>query len=157
MSRLDLDGVMRHCREVGVNLAFECRCDDLTGFGDADLIVAADGANSAIRTRYSERFTPTLDERPNLLAWYGTTRLFEPLSLIFRQNQDGLIIAHCYQYSGTHSTFLVDSSRHLSEAGLVDVRSKPRLCAAFADDLQGTALIEPEHLVPKCASSRTPG
>ena len=99
----------RHCREAGVApRSSTAGCDDVSEFADADLIVAADGANSAIRTRYRERFEPTLDERPNLLAWYGTTRLFEPLSLIFRQNQDGLIIAHCYQYSPTHSTFLVE-------------------------------------------------
>ena len=109
MARIDLlSALHRHCRQVGVGLEFDRRCDDVAEFADCELIVAADGANSAIRTRYRERFEPTLDERPNLLAWYGTTRLFEPLSLIFRQNQDGLIIAHCYQYSPTHSTFLVE-------------------------------------------------
>ncbi len=92
MARIDLlQALHRHCREVGVSLEFERRCDDVAEFSDCDLIVAADGANSAIRTRYRQQFEPTLDERPNLLARYGTTRLFEPLSLIFRQNQDGLI------------------------------------------------------------------
>src|SRR5262245_62097400 len=109
MARIDLlRALHRQCRDVGVSLEFERRCDDVREFVDCDLIVAADGANSAIRTRYRERFGPTLDERPNLLAWYGTTRLFEPLSLIFRQHADGLIVAHCYQYSPTHSTFLVE-------------------------------------------------
>ena len=109
MARIDLlRALHRHCREAGVDLEFERRCDDVTECDDCDLIVAADGVNSAIRTRYRDRFKPTLDERPNLLAWYGTTRLFEPLSLIFRQNRDGLIIAHCYQYSRTHSTFLIE-------------------------------------------------
>jgi hypothetical protein len=124
-----------------VTLAFECRCDDLTGLGDADLIVAADGANSAIRARYSEQFAPTLDERPNLLAWYGPTRLFEPLSLIFRQHQDGLIIAHCYQYSGTHSTFLVEVPPETSHRAGLDRMSEAESLAyyeaAFAEDLHG--------------------
>ena len=146
MSRLDLlTALYRHCREAGVQLAFECRCDDLTGFGDADLIVAADGANSAIRARYREHFVPTLDERPNLLAWYGTTRLFEPLSLIFRQNQDGLIIAHCYQYSRTHSTFLVEVPPDtFHRAGLDRMSEADSLAyceAAFAEDLQGHPLL----------------
>ena len=146
MSRLDLlTALYRHCREVGVNLAFECRCDDLAGLGDADLIVAADGANSAIRTRYRERFTPTLDERPNLLAWYGTARLFEPLTLIFRQNQDGLIIAHCYQYSGTHSTFLVevppDTFQNAGLDRMSEAQSLAYCAAAFAEDLQGHPLL----------------
>jgi 2-polyprenyl-6-methoxyphenol hydroxylase-like FAD-dependent oxidoreductase len=109
MARIDLLRTLhRHCRQVGVSLHFERQCDDVAELSDCDVIVAADGANSSIRARYREQFEPTLDQRPHLLAWYGTTRLFERLSLIFRQNRDGLIIAHCYQFSRTHSTFLVE-------------------------------------------------
>src|SRR5262245_17285272 len=47
MARLDLlRALHRHCREVGVVLEFERRVDDVEEFADADLIVAADGANS---------------------------------------------------------------------------------------------------------------
>ena len=146
MSRLDLlTALHRHCRTVGVNLLFGRRGDDLTEHGDAELIVAADGANSAIRTRYRERFLPSLDERPNLLAWYGTTRLFEPLSLIFRQSAHGLIIAHCYQYSPTLSTFLVEvPPETFDRSGLGRMSEAESLAyceAAFADDLQGQALL----------------
>ena len=146
MARIDLlSALQRHCRQVGVSLEFDRRCDDVAEFADADLIVAADGANSAIRTCYRDRFEPTLDERPNLLAWYGTTRLFEPLSLIFRQNQDGLIIAHCYQYSPTHSTFLVEAPPEtFHKAGLDRMAEAGSLAwceAAFAEDLQGHPLL----------------
>jgi 2-polyprenyl-6-methoxyphenol hydroxylase-like FAD-dependent oxidoreductase len=146
MARIDLlTALQRHCERVGVDLEFDHRCDDVTGLSDADLIVAADGANSAIRTRYRERFEPTLDERPNLLAWFGTTRLFEPLSLIFRQNQDGLIIAHCYQYSGTHSTFLVEVPPDtFHRAGLDRMTEAEGLAyceVAFSEDLHGHPLL----------------
>ena len=128
-----------------MSLEFDRRCDDVAEFAGAGLIVAADGANSAIRTRYRERFEPSLDERPNLLAWYGTTRLFEPLSLIFRQNQDGLIIAHSYQYSPTHSTFLVEvPPETFRKAGLDRMSEAESLAwceAAFAEDLQGHPLL----------------
>ena len=146
MARIDLLGVLhRHCRQVGVRLDFDRRCDDVTAAADADLIVAADGANSAIRTRYRDRFEPTLNERPNLLAWYGTSRLFAPLSLIFRQNQDGVIIGHCYQYSPTHSTFLVEvPPGTFGKAGLDRMSEAESLAyceAAFAEDLQGHPLL----------------
>jgi anthraniloyl-CoA monooxygenase len=145
IARIDLLAALyRHCREAGVSLEFDRRCDDVSELADADLIVAADGANSAIRTRYRDRFEPMLDERPNLLAWYGTTRLFEPLSLIFRQEQDGLIIAHCYQYSRTHSTFLVEvPPATFHSAGLDRMSEAESLSyceAAFAEDLQGHPL-----------------
>jgi len=146
MSRLDLLAALhRHCRQVGVHLAFDHRCDDLAELADGDLIVAADGTNSAIRTHYRERFEPTLDEQPNLLAWYGTTQLFEPLSLIFRQNQNGLIIAHCYQYSGTHSTFLVEVPPDAFHRAGLDRMTKTESLAfcedAFSDELQGHPLL----------------
>ena len=146
LARIDLLGSLhRHCRQAGVAIEFGRRCDDVTEFADADLIVAADGANSTIRTRYRERFEPTLDERPNLLAWYGTTRLFEPLSLIFRQGEDGLMIAHCYQYSPTHSTFLVEvPPETFRKAGLDRMTEAASLAyceRAFAEDLQGHPLL----------------
>jgi 2-polyprenyl-6-methoxyphenol hydroxylase-like FAD-dependent oxidoreductase len=146
MARIDLLGALQwHCRQAGVQLEFEHRCDDVTEFADADLIVAADGAKSAIRTRYRERFGPTLDERPNLLAWYGTTRLFEPLSLIFRQTHDGLIVAHCYQFSSTHSTFLVevppDTFRRSGLDRMSEAASLGYCETAFAEELQGQPLL----------------
>ena len=146
MARIDLlTALHHHCRDAGVTLDFNRRCDDVAELADADLIVAADGASSAIRTRHRDRFGPTLDERPNLLAWYGTTRLFEPLSLIFRQHRDGLIIAHCYQYSRTHSTFLVEVPPDtFYNAGLDRMSEAESLAyceAAFAEDLQGHPLL----------------
>jgi 2-polyprenyl-6-methoxyphenol hydroxylase-like FAD-dependent oxidoreductase len=145
-ARIDLlTALYRHCRDVGVTLEFGRRCDDVRELADADLIIAADGANSTIRTRYQQRFEPVLDERPNLLAWYGTTRLFEPLSLIFREHRDGLIIAHCYQFSRTHSTFLVEVPPDtFHRAGLDRMSEAESLAyceAAFADDLRGHALL----------------
>lgn len=146
MARIDLlEALHEHCREVGVVIEFERKVDDVTEFADCDLIVAADGANSAIRTRYAEHFQPTLDERPNLLAWYGTTRLFRPLSLIFRQVEDGLAIAHTYQYSATHSTFLVEvDPQTFRNAGLDRMNEAESMAyceKVFADDLLGHALL----------------
>jgi 2-polyprenyl-6-methoxyphenol hydroxylase-like FAD-dependent oxidoreductase len=146
MARINLlEALHEHCRKVGVQIEFERRFDDVTEFSDADLIVAADGANSTIRSRYKEHFQPSLDERPNLLAWYGTTQLFPALSLIFRQNDDGLVISHTYQYSPRHSTFLVEvDPETFRKAGLDRMNEAQSLAyceKAFAEDLQGHKLL----------------
>jgi len=146
MARIDLLRALReHCAQVGVDIAFEHKADDIGEFADCELIVAADGANSAIRTRYQHHFEPTLDVRPNHFAWYGTTRLFDPLSLIFRQNADGLLIAHTYRYSRTHSTFLVECDPATFSAAGLDRMSEAESLAycerVFADDLQGHPLL----------------
>lgn len=146
LGRLEmLMALHEQCRRVGVALEFDRKFDDVAAFSDCDLIVAADGANSAIRSRYKEQFQPSLDERPNFLAWFGTTRLFEPLSLIFRQNRDGLVIAHTYQYSATHSTFLVEVDPSTFRNSGLDRMSETqslRYCEqVFAEDLQGHELL----------------
>ncbi len=146
MARIDLlKALHAQCRKVGVEIVFDHRVDDPADLGPCDLIVAADGANSAIRTRDREHFRPTLDERPNLLAWYGTTRLFDALSLIFQQNEDGLLIAHTYRYSRTHSTFLVECDPPtFAKAGLGRMSEAESLAyceRVFAEDLQGHRLL----------------
>jgi 2-polyprenyl-6-methoxyphenol hydroxylase-like FAD-dependent oxidoreductase len=146
MPRIALLGALHeHCRNVGVAIEFERKVEDVAEFADCDLAVVADGANSTIRARYREHFEPSLDQRPNLLAWFGTTRLFEPLSLIFRQNADGLVIAHAYQFSATHSTFLVEMDPVTFEkaglAGAGEAESLRYCEQAFADDLRGHELL----------------
>lgn len=146
MARIDLlKALHAQCRAVGVAIEFGRRVDDPALFADCDLVVAADGANSAIRTRLARCFEPTLDERPNLLAWYGTTRLFDALSLIFRQGPDGLLIAHTYRYAPTLSTFLVECDpATFARSGLDRMTEAESLAyceRVFADDLQGHPLL----------------
>lgn len=146
MSRLHLLRALReHCVAVGVALEHGRRVDDVGELADCDLVVAADGAGSAIRTRFADHFEPTLDVRPNLLAWYGTTALIDPLSLVFRQNEHGLLIAHAYRYSRTHSTFLVEvDPRTFAAAGLDRMSERESLAyceRVFAADLGGEPLL----------------
>jgi anthraniloyl-CoA monooxygenase len=146
MARIDLLRALHaQCRKVGVAIEFGRRIDDPATLGDCDLIVAADGANSAIRTRLRDHFQTTLDERPNLLAWYGTTRLFDALSLIFRQSEDGLMIAHTYRYSPRLSTFLVECDpQTFRRAGLGEMNEAESLAYcehAFREDLDGHRLM----------------
>jgi len=146
MARIDLLRTLReHCRALGVAIEFGRKVDDLAEFADCDLVVAADGAASAIRTRHREHFQPTLDLRPNLLAWYGTTAPFDPLSLIFRANDDGLLIAHAYRYSRTHSTFLVECDPATWRAAGLDrmpeAESLAYCAEVFREDLDGEPLL----------------
>ncbi len=146
MARSDLLRALReHCAQLGVVIEFGRKATDVGEFADCDLIVAADGAASTLRTRYAERFEPALDERPNWLAWYGTTQPFDPLSLIFRPFDAGLLIAHAYRYSRTHSTFLVEADpRTFQDAGLHRATIADSLACCervFADDLGGHPLL----------------
>jgi 2-polyprenyl-6-methoxyphenol hydroxylase-like FAD-dependent oxidoreductase len=146
MARIDLLRALRsHCEALGVAIEYGRRATGVEEFADCDLVVAADGAASAVRTRYAERFRPSLDDRPNWLAWYGTTQLFDPLSLVFRPCDAGLLIAHAYRYSRTHSTFLVEADpATFDDAGLdrMSVAESLAYCErVFVEDLGGRALL----------------
>lgn len=109
-SRIDLLQVLHEaCAGVGVELRFEHRFESVESLSGFDLIVGADGANSAIRTELRDAFRPTFEQRRNRFAWYGTAQLFHPVSLIFRDTPAGVFIAHAYQYSPSLSTFLVET------------------------------------------------
>ena len=164
MARIDLLRTLRqHCADLGVAIEFGRKVDGVDEFADCDLIVAADGAASTIRTRYREHFEPTIDLRPNFLAWYGTTCLFEPLSLIFRENGDGLLIAHTYRYSRTHSTFLVECDPQTWRHAGLDRMTEPESLAyceqVFRDDLDGHPLLsnKSDWFRYPCAPAAGPG
>ena len=146
MARIHLLHALRaHCAALGVAIEYGRRVDDVAEFADCDLVVAADGSNSAIRTRHAAHFEPAIDVRPNWLAWYGTTALIDPLSLVFRQNEHGLLIAHAYRFSRTHSTFLVEADPRTFAAAGLDRMSEAESLAycerVFAPDLDGRPLL----------------
>jgi 2-polyprenyl-6-methoxyphenol hydroxylase-like FAD-dependent oxidoreductase len=145
-ARIDMLAVLqRACLRAGVEIEFERAFDSTEGLPEADLIVAADGANSTLRTRFAEHFQPQFETRRNKFAWYGTRQLFHPVSLIFRETEHGVFIAHSYQYSKELSTFLVEVDPDTWRRAGLDHMSEEdsrRYCArVFSRDLGSNALL----------------
>lgn len=150
-ARIDLLNILqRACERSGVEIEFGARIDADTTLPDADLIVAADGGNSALRTRFAEHFKPTFEARRNKFAWYGTRQLFHPVSLIFRETEHGIFIAHTYQYSKTLSTFLVEVDPETWQRAGLDRMSEDesrRYCAEmFRPELGSNELLSNRSL-----------
>ena len=89
-------------RELGVRLFFEYEFDVdsiHTDFGEADLIVAADGLNSKIRNSDLKGFDCDIDMRPNKFVWLGTHQRFDDaFAFFFEKTEHGWIWAHAYQF-----------------------------------------------------------
>jgi anthraniloyl-CoA monooxygenase len=81
---------------------------DDSELADADLIVAADGINSAIRRKHARHFKPDLDERSARYIWLGTTFPFDAFTFYFVENEHGVFQAHCYRFDDRTSTFIVE-------------------------------------------------
>ena len=99
-----------HVEKLGVRVEFGSAIESLADrrLGGADLIVAANGAFSFVRQENEQRFGTTCDWRTNKFIWYGTTRVFDSLSLTFRDTEHGVFCVHHYRYSPSMSTFLVE-------------------------------------------------
>ncbi len=97
-----------YVERLGVRIAFESEITALEQVQDADLIVGANGAFSWVRTENEAAFGTTTDWRPNRFIWYGTSQVFDSLSLTFRDTPHGVFCAHHYRYSPGMSTFLVE-------------------------------------------------
>src|SRR5690606_29933012 len=66
-----LELLQQRCREEGVGLHFEHNVTDLSAFADSDIILAADGINSAIREQFAEHFGTQISMQRNKFVWMG--------------------------------------------------------------------------------------
>ncbi|WP_333605429.1 oxidoreductase [Novosphingobium sp.] len=125
---------------------FETEFDaDLSRFADFDLIVAADGVNSQIRSAHEEKFAVDVQTRRNKFCWLGTTRLFDAFAFLFEKTEAGWIWAHAYRFDETHSTFIVECAPETWEGLGLDRMEQAESIAAceriFARYLDGHRLI----------------
>ncbi|HUF11755.1 MAG TPA: bifunctional salicylyl-CoA 5-hydroxylase/oxidoreductase [Longimicrobiales bacterium] len=129
----------------GVDVRFGDDVDPAVVQRDADLLIGADGANSALRERYAHLFVPTLDVRPNRFVWLGTTRPFPAFTFYFREDEHGLWRVHTYQYDGGQSTFIVETTEATWRAAGMDRASESDTVAfcerLFAEELEGHPLV----------------
>jgi anthraniloyl-CoA monooxygenase len=96
-------------RELGVQLCFEHEASpDLNDWAGYDLVIAADGANSRIRTRYEAHFGIDIQVRKNRFFWFGTHKTFEAFTFAFERTEAGWVWAHAYRFDDDLSTFIVE-------------------------------------------------
>ncbi|MEO7457697.1 MAG: bifunctional salicylyl-CoA 5-hydroxylase/oxidoreductase [Gemmatimonadaceae bacterium] len=137
--------LQQRAAEVGVELHFSTDVDSLRDAGTADVIIAADGVNSRIRTELREFFQPDLDVRPARFTWLGSTLPLDAFTFFIAQNEHGVFQAHCYRFDEHMSTFIVECDEaSWRSAGLdrMDVEQTIAACEGmFAEWLGGHRLV----------------
>jgi len=138
--------LQRRAEELGVEIEFRNEIHDVEALrNDCDLLLAADGVNSTVRSRYAEQFQPELDFRSNRYIWYGTNQLFHGLTLTFRENEAGVFAAHSYKFNSSTSTFIVECDPQTWEkagfAHMSDEQTREYVGKVFAPDLAGHPLL----------------
>jgi anthraniloyl-CoA monooxygenase len=145
-----LNILQARCEALGVKLVFETDVVDDTEF-DADLVIASDGLNSRIRTRYAEIYQPDIDLRKCRFVWLGTRKRFEAFTFAFEKTEHGWFQAHAYLFDADTSTFVVEAPEDVWQRAGLDRMEKEESIAfcerLFARHLDGNALLSnSEHL-----------
>ncbi|HET7133337.1 MAG TPA: FAD-dependent monooxygenase, partial [Gammaproteobacteria bacterium] len=125
---------------VGVHPEYGTPVGELSGY---DLVVAADGANSAVRR--SADFGTRITHCTNKFAWYGTPRRFEKLTQTFLENEHGTFNVHHYPHSAGMSTFVVECDaatwRRAGLEALPEAETRAYLERVYAPVLEGAPLV----------------
>ncbi len=114
--------------------------EDLNGH---DLVVAADGVNSFVRS--CADFGTTVEHLTNKFAWYGTTRIFDTLTQTFVRNEHGTFNAHHYRHAANMSTFVVEcDAATWQRAGFASLGEQATL--AYLEQVFETPLVSNKSL-----------
>ncbi|MEO7128331.1 MAG: FAD-dependent monooxygenase, partial [Rhodoferax sp.] len=143
-----LNILQERCLALGVELVFETDVADdqaLAKQYQADLVIASDGLNSRIRTRYADTYQPDIDSRQCRFVWLGTKKTFDAFTFAFEQTEHGWFQAHAYKFDDSTSTFIVETPEEVWKAHGLDTMSQADAVAfcerLFARYLDGHALI----------------
>ncbi len=143
-----LNILQERCEELDVKLVFETDVTDDQALAleyDADLVIACDGLNSRVRTRYEQSYQPDIDTRKCRFVWLGTKKLFSAFTFAFEQTEHGWFQAHAYQYDGDTATFIVETPEETWLKAGIDKMSQEEAITfcenLFAKYLDGNALM----------------
>lgn len=144
IARLRLLALLRdRACALGVSINYGCEVEALDDVR-ADLIVGADGINSAVRA--SGQFSAEVSCLSNRFAWFGTSQPFDALTQTFIETDYGRMNAHHYSYAPAQSTFIIEMPGEVFDRTGFETRCADdvrRECARlFAGPLHGADLTD---------------
>jgi anthraniloyl-CoA monooxygenase len=152
-----LEILQQRCADLGVTVHFSTPAPDAGELAEHyDLVIASDGANSAIRGARSATFLPEVDVRRCTYMWLGTDLVFDAFKFYVAETPHGVMQIHGYPYDATGSTFIVEMNEAVWKAagfgelaaaagelapGESDERSIARIAELFGSVLDGHRIL----------------
>ncbi|WP_439485502.1 bifunctional salicylyl-CoA 5-hydroxylase/oxidoreductase [Blastomonas fulva] len=138
--------LQQRARDLGIGLHFEHEAStDPADWAKFDLVIAADGANSRIRTAHVEHFDVDIQVKKNKFFWFGTAKQFDAFTFAFEKTEAGWVWAHAYRFDDQLSTFIVEMAPETWTGLGLDTMDQPEAIALceklFAKHLDGNALM----------------
>jgi anthraniloyl-CoA monooxygenase len=147
--------LQQRCADLGVEVRYLTTAPSTEQLAaDYDLVVAADGVNSAIRTKHADAFQPSIRTHDCRYMWLGTDLVFDAFRFQVQPTPHGVMQVHGYPYDAHGSTFIVEMHERVWRAagfdrfaardfqpGESDHESIAQIAELFADMLGGHRLI----------------
>jgi anthraniloyl-CoA monooxygenase len=105
-----LNILQQRAHALGVQISYRTEDAGIDTHLNADLVVAADGINSAVRQAWHEHFEPHIELRSNRFTWLGARMTLPGFTYAFRQNAHGIWNLHAYQYTAGECTLVVETT-----------------------------------------------
>lgn len=137
--------LQQRARELGVAPCYNTRLDDPGTLAGDDLVIGADGLNSAVRLAEPDAFGARMDTLSNRFIWFGANCEFDALTQTFISSDLGAFNAHHYRYAPGLSTFIIETTDEIwQRAGFAAMgpdETRALLETLFAGALDGARLI----------------
>jgi anthraniloyl-CoA monooxygenase len=112
-----LEILQQRCADLGVPMHFQADAPDAAALAAThDLVIAADGANSATRAALADAFGPQVELRACKYIWLGTDLVFDAFKFYVVQTPFGVMQVHGYPYDASGSTFIVEMHERVWQA-----------------------------------------
>ena len=132
-----LQVLTERARAMGAELAFSVEvpdADPLAPFAGCDLVVAADGVRSVLRTAYASELRTTFSPTASKYVWFGADVALPVFTFIFTPTSHGLFQVHSYPYDAHRSTFIVECSEAAWRSAGLDTMTEAE-SLTFCQDL----------------------
>jgi anthraniloyl-CoA monooxygenase len=127
--------LQQRCAGLGVRLVFQTEAPDVELLSrENDLVIASDGANSAVRARYADVFSPAVEAHRNKYIWLGTDLVFEAFKFYICQTPHGVMQVHGYPYDTTGSTFIAEMHEDVWRRAGFDASASTALAPGVSDE-----------------------
>jgi anthraniloyl-CoA monooxygenase len=136
ISRKRLLEILRErCADLGVTVHFRTEAPDVADLAaTCDLVVAADGLNSVVRSTYADWFGPSVDRRACKYMWLGTDKVFDAFKFYIRETPHGVMQGHGYPFDATGSTFIVEMNEQVWRAAGFDLFAAQEFAPGASDE-----------------------
>ncbi|RII20505.1 NADPH dehydrogenase [Streptomyces sp. YIM 130001] len=127
--------LQQRCAELGVSVHFLTEAPSVETLADThDLVVAADGLNSTVRSTYADDFGPSLERRACKYMWLGTDKVFDAFKFYIRETPHGVMQVHGYPFDARGSTFIVEMNEKVWHAAGFDALATRDLAPGESDE-----------------------